>query len=386
MKLSEVTNAEQAKRFILFPVELYKDDPNYIRPLDADVEGVFHSKTNKYCNDDTTARWLLYGDDDKVIGRIAAFVNASTSSIYEQRTGGLGFFECINNKEAAFKLFDTARTWLKEQGMEAMNGPVNLGSRERWWGLLVDGFHPPCYCSNYNPPWYRNFFEEYGFKLFFKQYTYLRTISRPLKDIYYKIADRIRRNSDYSFKTIEINRIQKYIDDFHQVYNEAWINHEGVSSMSKADVHDLFDTLKPVIDEKIAWFTYYRDQPVGFFLCIPELNELLVRYANGKPTIATKLRLLYNKLTGSCKTMYGLIFGMIPSFQKKGLEVAMIVAAEEYLKKHSSYRYIQMNWIGDFNPRMMSVAEQIEAEVYKTHTTYRYLFDRTIEFRRHHDI
>ncbi len=84
--------------------------------------------------------------------------------------------------------------------------------------------------------------------------------------------------------------------------------------------------------------------------------------------------------------MYGLVFGIIPEHQKKGVEIAMIVSAANSLLKNKAYDDIQMNWIGDFNPRMMHVAEQIGARVYKTHHTYRYLFDRTLEFKRHPEI
>jgi hypothetical protein len=153
--------------------------------------------------------------------------------------------------------------------------------------------------------------------------------------------------------------------------------------MTKEEADKTIRSMKPVIDEHIAWFAYHRGQPVGFFLSVPELNQLFVKYAKGKLTLPVKLRLLYNKLTGRCKTMYGLVFGVIPQHQKKGVEVAMIVSASNALLKSKAYEEVQMNWIGDFNPRMMHIAEQIGAKVYKTHHTYRYLFDREAEFKRH---
>jgi hypothetical protein len=46
------------------------------------------------------------------------------------------------------------------------------------------------------------------------------------------------------------------------------------------------------------------------------------------------------------------------------------------------YEDFVMNWIGDFNPRMMAVAEQIGGRIWRTHATFRYLFDREKEFKR----
>ncbi len=374
------------KEFVEVQPNLYKSDPNYIRPLDADVENVFNKSINKYYEEGKCIKWILKDDGGKAIGRIAAFINPLTACTFDQPTGGIGFFECINDKNAAFLLFDAARNWLKLNNMDAMDGPVNLGSRERWWGLLVKGSHPPCYCCNYNPPWYQNFFEEYGFEVFFKQYTYIRSVKEPLKQIYYDVAERVLKKGNYSFRNFEKKRMDAYIEDFRHVYNKAWVNHEGVGEMSFGEAKKIITSLIPVIDERIAWFAYYEDEPVGFFLSIPELNQLFVRYAHGRLNLMGKLRLLSNKWTGKCRTMYGLVFGIIPEHQKKGVEIAMIVSAANSLLKNKAYDDIQMNWIGDFNPRMMHVAEQIGARVYKTHHTYRYLFDRSVEFKRHPEI
>lgn len=83
--------------------------------------------------------------------------------------------------------------------------------------------------------------------------------------------------------------------------------------------------------------------------------------------------------------MLGLVFGVVPEFQGKGVDSAMIMAYNEKFAKHDtfSYKTIEMNWIGDFNPKMMRICEQLNAEIYKTHHTYRYLFDRTKPFERH---
>src|SRR5690606_30535133 len=124
MKIKEVNDKKTRKAFLELPLALYKNDPNFIRPLDNDVEFVFDSKRNKYFRHGECIRWILLDDNEKVIGRVAAFINRKTAKTFEQPVGGLGFFECIENKEAAFLLFDTGKNWLLERGMEAMDGPI----------------------------------------------------------------------------------------------------------------------------------------------------------------------------------------------------------------------------------------------------------------------
>src|SRR5690606_10218513 len=141
MKIVAVAGAALDHLFITMALPLYEGDPNYIRPFDADVQAVFDPEKNPRFQRGDCARWLLLDDSGSPIGRIAAFFENETRDT-ELRVGGCGFFECINNQQAADLLFDTAKAWLATHGIAAMDGPINFGNRERWWGLLVDGSHP----------------------------------------------------------------------------------------------------------------------------------------------------------------------------------------------------------------------------------------------------
>ncbi len=138
MQMHEVRTEADKRAFLELPVTVYANDPNWIRPLDKDVEEVFDVAKNKFFKQGECERWLLKDSNGKVIGRIAAFTNKKYKN--EQPTGGIGFFECINDQEAADFMFDHCKKWLEARGMEAMDGPINFGERDRWWGLLVKGF------------------------------------------------------------------------------------------------------------------------------------------------------------------------------------------------------------------------------------------------------
>jgi hypothetical protein len=383
MQLKEVNTPELAQEFLMVQVRLYKDDKNYIRPLDKDIDNVFDPKKNKLLRNSEAIRWLLQDEKGNSIGRIAAFVNKKTANSYDQPTGGMGFFDCINNQEAANMLFDACKLWLQERGMEAMDGPVNLGERDKWWGLLIDGFYPPNYCMHYNFPYYKEMLENYGFQVYFNQYTYYRTVDDPLPPEYHEKAQRILKDERYQFKHLDKKDLKRYTEDFRKVYNKGWAKHEGVKEMSEAQATGIMNTLKPILDERIMWFAYYEQEPVGFFIAIPELNKLF-RYVNGKMDIWGKLKFIFHRWRGACTTMYGIVFGIAPEHQSKGVEAAMVVAAGKLVQSNPSIPYydLQMNWIGDFNPKMMKVVEQVGARIHKTHATYRYLFDRTKEFKR----
>ncbi|MBM3421331.1 MAG: hypothetical protein FJY11_09375, partial [Bacteroidetes bacterium] len=143
LTLHEVTNSSEIREFLLLPVRLYRNEQNWIRPLDSDIENVFSPDKNKQFRHGEAIRWIARNSEGLTVGRVAAFYSKKANPANKQPTGGMGFFECENNRELAFSLFDRCRDWLSEKGMVAMDGPVNFGERDRWWGLLVDGFDPP---------------------------------------------------------------------------------------------------------------------------------------------------------------------------------------------------------------------------------------------------
>jgi GNAT superfamily N-acetyltransferase len=383
-KLIVADNKETIGEFLNFPVGLYKSDKNWIRPLDKDVEAVFDPKKNKLLRNGEAIRWLLKDETGNCIGRIAVFYNATTAKVNEQLTGGIGFFECVNNREAAFALFDAAKTWLTNKGMEAMDGPVNFGERDSFWGCLVDGFHEPVFNMPYNFPYYKDFFEEYGFQNYFNQYTYHRKISAEgLDPVIKEKAERIFRNPDYTFKMITWKHNERFADDFVVIFNKAWARFPGIKKIGKVHAMALLKALRPVMDTRLVYFAYHLGEPIAFFIMMPDIFQIIRKF-DGKMNWINKLRFLYYlRVKKTCNRIIGRIFGIIPEFQGRGIESALILAfGKEALKPGFPYTDLELNWIGDFNPTMMKMCEQIGGRIYKTHVTYRHLFDREKEFKR----
>ena len=258
MQLIPVEDKATIRQFLEVPVRLYKNDPCWIRPLDKDVNDVFDPKKNKAFRFGEIKRWILMDSDENLIGRIAAFVNKKYKTKGDDvPVGGIGFFECINDQDAADLLFDCAKHWLIQHGMEAMDGPINFGERDRWWGLLTKGFEEPLYCMNYNLPYYVELFENYGFQLFYKQMCFKMDADKPLTK---KIQERhavYEFNPDFSSEHIQKKQLEKYAGDFSTIYNKAWAGHGGLKQMTKEQVVFLFKKMKPIMDEKIVWFAYF---------------------------------------------------------------------------------------------------------------------------------
>ncbi|MES2388828.1 MAG: hypothetical protein V4543_12575 [Bacteroidota bacterium] len=382
MQLLEVGNDEaRIRSFLELPVCIYRSYSNWIRPLNKDIEETFNPKTNKNFRNGEAIRWILIDDSAKPVGRVAAFIDKKKAKAGTGKlpVGGMGFFECIDNYEAALILFNACKTWLAERGAEAMDGPINFGDRDRRWGLLLEGDYPPSYGMDYHPPYYKTFFERFGFRIYFRQLTYYRPTARPLSPSVHEKAERIFAQKAYTFEKIKLSNSDKYANDFRTVYNAAWAGH-GVPSIAEVQAKLLFKKMKPVIDEDVILFAYHDGKPIAFFIILPELNQIF-RHFNGRFGIIEKLRFLYYKYTGHVTAMFGLVFGVIPEFQGKGVEAAITVYMAKTVQQ-TGFRYhdFEMNWVGDFNPRMMHAAENFDGDIRKIHGTYRYMFNPDAEW------
>ena len=382
LSVVEVHNHATAKEFLQFPFSLYQGDPNWIAPLRQDLEKVFNPSKNKFFNHGECARWLLY-EENKIIGRIAAFINHDTANSEEQPTGGCGFFECTDNQHAANLLFDTAKHWLIARGMGAMDGPVNFGERNAWWGLLVEGFTPATYQMNYNPPYYKALFEAYGFKDYFQQYSYSIGVNAVRPERYKAVIERLKTNSEYSFNHLEKRKTKKYASDFRSVYNRTWKFLPHFKEMSEEQVLSIFKSMRPVMFNYLCWFGYRKQEPVAMFIMLPELNGWF-KYLNGNLNTWGMLKFLWFKyFDRSNRKIFGIVFGVVPEHQRKGVEAAIVMAADEVVRGKNRWDEIELTWVGDFNARMVKTCEALGGKIVKRHITYRKLFDEKKEFTRH---
>ena len=386
-QLEEVLTPEQEQQWIDYPKELYKAYPKWVCPLDSDVREVFDPKRNELFAEGEAVRWIARDAQGTIVGRIAAFYNREKASIEEQPTGGCGFYESIDDQQVANLLFDAARDWLAARGMEAMDGPINFGQRRDWWGLLVEGFDfEPLYKNPYNPPYYKALFENYGFQNYFNQNSYNWKVGES--EASERLRTRTERlynlNEGYRVAPIDMKRLEEAGENFRTVYNKAWSMFSGVKPMEKEEAQAMIRTMKPIIDPRIIYFAYKGEEPVGFFVSIPDLNRIIGRF-HGKFGLWQQLRLLWElKVRKSCDRVFAIVFGVAPEVQGKGVESALMYTYLQFVNSPTNrYKDIELAWIGDFNPVMnRMITNYAGASLHKMHTTYRYLFDRTKEFKR----
>jgi len=387
MRLIEVQDKKSRKEFLQVPKLLYRKDEPWICPLDKEIEKIFDPNHNFSFKEGEAIRWILKSDDGKLIGRIAAFYNLTKSNAQIQPTGGMGFFESIDSQEVAFKLFEAGKIWLKSKGMEACDAPVNFGENESHWGLLVEGFTQPGFGMPYHKPYYQKFFEEYGFKNYFEQYSYHKDVTSVTEfpERFMKIAAWVARKPGYSFRHLRMNEIDTYLNDLIAIYSATWSHFKkDFTPLDKGKLLESFQEAKAFIDEELIWFAYHEQKPVAFYIIYPDLNQIL-KHFNGQLHLWNKIRFLYLKKRHTMTRVRALIAGVDPQYQNIGLESVIFKKLYEVFRKKPYYKELELSWVGDYNPKMISIYEALGAHQAKKHITYRLMFHTGASFIRFKD-
>jgi len=383
MNLLKVTDRKTEAMFLDTARIINRNDKIWVCPLDNDIKGIFDPRENTYFKHGIVERWVLTDDTKGICGRIAAFIDFNLVNSYEQPTGGIGFFECIDDKDAAFLLFNTALAWLKEKGMEAMDGPINFGETDKYWGLLVNGFTHPSFDVPYNPPYYQNFFESYGFQVYYKMEGFHLDITKPMPERIKKIAEWILQKPGYEFKHFTWKEEEKYIKDFVEVFNEAWASFkENFEPLETGYIRATLKKAKPILDEEFIWLAYFEGKPIGIYLMFPDLNMIL-KHLHGKLGLFDMLKFQWLKKGNVITRAKALLMGVIPKYQNHGIESAFIHNLAGVFRNKPHYTEIEFSWVADFNPRMRKTFIAVGCIPVKDYITYRYLFDRSKKFKRY---
>lgn len=369
MQIIRVENKATIHIFLNVVESIYSNDKNWIRPLDQDIEKVFDPAKNPFFSYGKCVRWILTDNAGAAIGRIAAFINEKKVHIYDKPTGGMGFFECINDKNAAFLLFDTAKNWLAENGMQVMEGPINFGENDSFWGLLVEGFTAPSYGMNYHQPYYHSFFTAYGFETAYEQLTNHINLTIPFPARFTKIANWVAAKSDYSFEHFSKKNADKYIDNLMEIYNDGWKDFDNFVPIKKETLQESFKQMEVIMDEKLIWFAYANGEPASFVVIIPDANQM-IKGLNGKLGLIEKLKFAYKRWVGVTR-MRAIVMGTKSKYQKLGLESALIIKLGEYVLPKNQYTELELSWVGDFNDKMLAFHEATGATFGKRHLTMR---------------
>ena len=371
MTIIEVKPGEKKwKLFLRVPHLIYRHNPHWICPFDSEVTGIFDPSQNKAFEEGQAACFVLLEDNGSPIGRIAAFVDEQRNRVRGERVGGIGFFECIENKEGAFMLFERAESFLNGFDVNFVDGPVNFGERDKYWGLLSN-YHDqaPLYQENYHPAYYYPYFTEWGFEPFEQILTMKGLVADINFDRLQKIAERLKQRSPVRVENFDFGQIDRYAKDFSIAYNGSFGHYEHFKPVTEGQVRKLMKEARMVADPALVSVAYYDDLPVGFAAIFPDINPL-VKVTNGKLNWRTIPAFLLKKAFKRRYDLKGMGFGVNPEYQSKGIYSLLIDKMGREMNREK-YRHLYLATVRAHNTVAVSVYRKLSTEPERIHHTMR---------------
>ncbi len=379
MNIISVSTKQEWKLFHKVPFRIYKDYPQWICPLQSDVQNIFDPNFNKYLKDGEAQAFVLLDEKNKPAGRVATFIDHKRNREQGTAAGGIGYFECIDNKNMAVALLKKAEDHLISKGINTIDGPINLGERDKFWGLLVKGYEEsPYFQENFHPPYYKAFFEDYGYRPYEQVLTLSTRMSEVPIDRFRMVSKRALKRYPFKMEDLNFKKVEKYAEDSAEVYNEAFKHSPYFQPLKGQQVMLMFESIKALLDPKMVAFAYYEGNPVGFCALLPDLN----RYLKGLQGKLNWWRLpifLFRLKTARVKDVKGVAFGIHPEYQGKGT-FAVIVDHMHNEHNNKYYDKVILATIRGHNSIMIKTCQQMGANIDRVHVTYRKIIDEAIPF------
>jgi GNAT superfamily N-acetyltransferase len=374
--VTSVRSDADLSAFIALPWEVYRGDRNWVPPLVSERRSFLDRSQNPFF-EHARAEYFLAQRDGKVVGTIGAFTNDLYNEVHQENSGWFGFFEVLDDPQAARALLAAAESWARQAGHTRLLGPAQFSSNDEW-GLLIQGFDdPPRLLMTYNPPRYQGYLEAVGFVKAMDMWAYRGRLdvfqsAADLPEKLLRVQDKLLRRGKFRLRRADMKNFRSEVEHVKRIYNTAWENNWGYVPMTEAEIDRLAEQLKPFVDPDLALFVEHEGRIVGFGLGLPDMNQpLRLAYPRpGEPEVFTLAKLFWHwKVRRSVEWVRMFAAGALPEYQGRG--VAAIIFAEMARNALAKgFRMAEMSWILESNPKSFLNVEHAGGEIYKTYRIY----------------
>ncbi len=373
--LTPVETTKELEEFIRFPWHVYQHDPYWVPPLISDQRNLLRDHP---FHQHAKVRYFLARREGKVVGRIAGIINERHNVHWDEKVGFFGMYEVLKDRQTSNLLLQAAETFVRNEGMDAIRGPMNFSTNEEC-GLLVDGWNgPPVILMTYNPRYYVEFIERAGYENVQNLYAYNLDLTKykpdgtgfPPKIL--RVVEKVRRRMNITIRPINMQDFDAEAERFKRVYNAAWKQNWGFVPLTETELEHEIHALKPLLDPNTVFFAEKEGKLVGAMLPLPDLNQALHK-AYPKPGVPewwTMAKLLYWwKIRKVVRTIRGFAGGVIEEYRGRGIDAILFM--ETFLAGlRQGYTTSEISWVLESNVPMRQTAENFGAELYRTYRVY----------------
>ena len=370
IEISRVASPAERDRFIKFPWRIYENDPVWVPPLLLERKQFLDRKKHPFYEHGDAALFLARAGGE-VVGRIMACHDPKYNALHQSNVGFFGMFESIDDQQVASALLEAAADWLRQLGRDQIMGPIDYSIFDLC-GVLIEGFQfPPMVLTAYNPPYYRALIEGCGFEKEIDLYAWWFSDPTEAAKRLRRLAGALEKRREITLRQGNLRNLAGESRKLLQIYDEAWKNNWGFAQFTEREFEFMTQELKPILVSELVWVAEVQGEPVGFILCVPDINVALKKINGRLTTFGLPIglaKLLYYK--SRIKTVRLVALGVLPKYRRHGIaEMLVLRIIEEAMIKRGLVG--ECSLILENNRMMNRFLEAIGAEKYKTYRIYR---------------
>jgi len=363
--IETVRSHKTLREFIYFPRALYSRDPLWSPPIWMEERQTFTTKNPLLAHSDYVL--FLSRDEDRVVGRILAYVDHNFNDYYKSTIGMFGSFESVRKPEVATALFGEAERWLAARGMDRIRGPIN--PVEECWGSLYRGFdRPATFMMPYNPSYYNDLMEDLGYRKV-KDLLAFEGDARKgyrIPERFIRFREKMRaRHPEFAIRPIDMKHLLRDAEAIWNISNQAIRNNWGWAPYGLEELQATIKKLKPIADPDAIWIVEDAGKPLGFCLGFPDIN-IILRKIRGRLFPLGFATLLRMRRRLRDFRLFGL--AVLPEYHGFGLDVLLYMSLYEALAPRGVR--MEASYILEDNPPMINALKKLGLVQTKTYRIY----------------
>ena len=214
-------------------------------------------------------KYIIY-DEEKIVGRFII-----TEYPDDKDVCYIGFFECINNSEVAKYLFDEASIIAKEKGYSKIIGPVDASFWIKY-RLKINKFERPYTGEPYNKDYYYKLFLDNDYKVCDH---YTSQVYDSVDETYSnkKFTEHYKEFMSLGYEIVKpnINDFDKCMEEVYELITKLYSDFPVFKMLSKESFLSIYKSYKNIINMDMVRMAYYKGTPVGFYISIPNYNNIV---------------------------------------------------------------------------------------------------------------
>lgn len=365
MKIIEVLTKRQFAQFCNAGFQLLGCYPHYIAPLQMNFKEILDTRKNPLWKIAERKLFLAVDDRNRTLGCIAAIYHPEY--IHTPQTGFIGYFHCENNIVTCTDLLQHAKDFLKTKQCNKVIGPFQPTLNYEL-GILVEGFEQyPYFMMLYNPPYYAQLLEQLGTSVMrFNAYQLAQGHhEEPLR----RITELIKVKTSAYIKDIDFGDYTAEALALCAIYNSAFSTHFGFVPFSEKEFLFMANSLKPILIKQLLFKVQIEDNAVGFILAIPNMNEIIKTFRDGRLNLFRLLKLVVK--TPKLKDVKIMIAAIAKPYQHLGLGSLLYMEMGKRTKA-LGIQNTEISWVAAENIQMNKLVHKLGATVSKTYSIYEF--------------